>query len=784
MKSFAAQFASFMAAPFAAAVACTAADVAWVRHVVGVRWIGPAAWCARAGWALGVYLLFSVGAAAAGRGLWLLVRNRRWAKAWLERALRGPGIVFAIMATLWTAAVFDASLVFDAGTVRVYRSLLVWTPALLADGAVLAWLGVALYRQVWRRRGLRRCLMWLAVAALSVVAVLALTTVFAEFAIQRGAARFAVQSYAARAGTMWFSLSRSALGAGALWLFCFGGCGLLAGAAAFAADRFLPRVSRGLAAALCVAALAGLGVVAARSWRAQPPARAAAGAKDASQSVVLLTVDALRADYVSSYGAHAFTPNIGALAKRGVVFANATTAAPWTRPSFASLLLSAYPTVHGVGEQGIQHRRQGAHALPDRLTSLPEAFQAAGYTTQAFVSNSQLHRAFHFDRGFDDYVMYEDVGARTPWLTLEEAARPELMLVRRARRLLKLEPIYRRRHADEDARRHSGAMLAPADVFLVARAIEWVRTAPRPFFLWVHLIGVHDYGSYHFQRTGPPRARAPMARLIELAKTTRVGGPIMSDPYVPQYREDLRLAWPAPWTLSAPAAAEIDMAHYAQRYADNLQFVDAALGCLLDELQAQGLLGRGHVAFSSDHGEEFGEHEGGWHGRTQYQEVVHVPLILVSPTFGARAEQVRPPCSSISLAPTLLYLAGLPVPATFMGKSLAPLVAGQETEPRPVHSEFLDDPARERKARREGDMKCITSGGGHAAELYDLAKDPWEKHNLAQDNPYLLREMLRRLHAWERRQAGVAKKVRQGRKGRVTITEEMGEMLRRLGYED
>lgn len=116
-----------------------------------------------------------------------------------------------------------------------------------------------------------------------------------------------------------------------------------------------------------------------------------------SPSVVLLILDTLRADRLGCYGYKApVSPEIDALAERGVVFENVIAQSPWTRPSVGSMLTSRYPR-----SIGIYAERDGI--LDDRFTTLAECFSAAGYTTLGLTANPHLNRSFHFHQGFDHY---------------------------------------------------------------------------------------------------------------------------------------------------------------------------------------------------------------------------------------------------------------------------------------------------------------------------------------------------------------------------------------------
>jgi arylsulfatase A-like enzyme len=165
----------------------------------------------------------------------------------------------------------------------------------------------------------------------------------------------------------------------------------------------------------------------------------------AHPSVLLVTVDTLRADYLHSYGFPLeTTPHIDALAERGVVFERAIAAATLTAPAHASIMTGLYARQHSIGVRNGDTRLEG-------VTTLAEQFLAAGYETAAFVSNVVLRRRTGLDRGFESYD--------------DELVRGEIN--RKA---------YFERNAADTGR----------------LALQWLgERSERPFFLWVHLQDPH-----------------------------------------------------------------------------------------------------------------------------------------------------------------------------------------------------------------------------------------------------------------------------------------------------
>ena len=112
--------------------------------------------------------------------------------------------------------------------------------------------------------------------------------------------------------------------------------------------------------------------------------------------LVLITIDTLRADRVGAYGyGRARTPNIDALAARGVRFAHAFATAPITLPSHASVMSGRYPPGHGARHNGLR--------VDANVPTLAKTLSAAGFATGAFVSAFPLDARFGLTPGFDVY---------------------------------------------------------------------------------------------------------------------------------------------------------------------------------------------------------------------------------------------------------------------------------------------------------------------------------------------------------------------------------------------
>jgi choline-sulfatase len=160
-------------------------------------------------------------------------------------------------------------------------------------------------------------------------------------------------------------------------------------------------------------AVAALACVLAAACSRRPAGGEAAGPKP---SVLLVTIDTLRADRVGAYGyAQAQTPNLDALAREGVTFVEALSPAPLTLPAHATILSGLEPPHHGVHDNG-------TYVFPSDPPTLATVLKANGFATGAFVGAFVLDRRFGLARGFDEYD--DRIGRRRTGSSVLESERP------------------------------------------------------------------------------------------------------------------------------------------------------------------------------------------------------------------------------------------------------------------------------------------------------------------------------------------------------------------------
>jgi arylsulfatase A-like enzyme len=230
---------------------------------------------------------------------------------------------------------------------------------------------------------------------------------------------------------------------------------------------------------------------------------------------------------------------------------------------------------------------------------------------------------------------------------------------------------------------------------------------------------------------------------------------------------------------TSPTPAEVERLRAAYRV--DVERADAAFGALLDGLRARGRLERSVVVVLADHGEEFFEHGGQGHGKTLYQEVVHIPLAARLP--GARRAGVREPTplQHADLLPTLLGLLGAPSPPVD-GRDLSALwLLGRAPAPEVLASRLLfEKRTHDKVAARWGALKLIVNeeaGAARRLEMYDLAADPAEATDVLDRNAVVAGYLLGELRARRRSAVAGAPEERA-----PTSDPDALERLRALGY--
>lgn len=177
-----------------------------------------------------------------------------------------------------------------------------------------------------------------------------------------------------------------------------------------------------------------------------------------------------------------------------------------------------------------------------------------------------------------------------------------------------------------------------------------------------------------------------------------------------------------------------------ERYDDAVRHVDRGVARLVTYAR-RALHDRVIVVLTADHGEEFGEHGGVYHGSTLYEEQVRVPLVIAAPGLAHRT--VTAPVGLVDVAPTLLGLVGVSRPESMAGYDLRAVMVGLAEAPRAVFAGV-----NTRKMVVRGGHKLVVDLTRGVEELYDLESDPAERRNRAGDGLGVRSELRVELEAW------------------------------------
>lgn len=403
--------------------------------------------------------------------------------------------------------------------------------------------------------------------------------------------------------------------------------------------------------------------------------------REGAPNVLVIVVDALRADHLRSYGyGRATSPWIDSLAQGGTRFANAFSTSSWTLPSHVSLFTGMNSRVHGIGREDKR--------IPKTLPTLAGFLRDRGYRTAAFVGNVFWVTHDRVGLGFihfDDYFQSVWDGVlRTMYGRAFE---------RFVMRHLGYENIPARRLATDINR----------------LTLDWIDQDKRhPFFAFLNYFDVHD----PYLAPAPFRTKFSAGKEVGGILNWRVG---RSNPQI------------TPEQLRGEIAA----------YDGGIAYVDEQIHHLLAGLAARSL-DNTLVIVTSDHGEAFGEHGYYLHGNSLYRGQIQVPLIFSWPGHLPSGRVIEQPVTNAAIASSIAQLLG-PDSGSFPIRPLNGYWTGGNTNrSAPLASTEKKRWAPKGSPARVGSLDCVLTPEWHfiqnesrPIELYRWHSDPDEKQNLA-----------------------------------------------------
>lgn len=432
----------------------------------------------------------------------------------------------------------------------------------------------------------------------------------------------------------------------------------------------------------------------------------AANAQEAVRpDVVFIAIDDLN-DWIGALGGHpqARTPNIDALAARGMLFTNAHTPGTSCNPARTAILTGLKPATTGIYNNGGDWRYVDAlRGIP----TLPRTFRQQGYRT---LGAGKVFHAHTYDA--EGFFGYNDPNAWDDFYPSIARQLPD-----------EVGPATR--PANGSPSNFTGFDWSPVITDDAAmgdgQVVSWamrqmVAEDTKPQFL---AVGIYRP---HLPWYVPPKY-FEMHPLSEIVLPPTLDDDLDDVPEIAHGVRNLNGVENHQWVLEHGLWKQ-----GVQAYLASISFADAMVGWLIDALDRSGRADNTIIVLWSDHGFHLGEKQR-WRKWTLWQRTTHVPLIIVAPGLTTPASRSGKAVSLLDIYPTLAELAGIPVPSHVEGNSLMPLL--RDPDASWAHTAVTNNGYLEHSVRDE--RYRYTRHADGTEELYDVSADPNEWHNLAAD---------------------------------------------------
>ncbi len=476
-------------------------------------------------------------------------------------------------------------------------------------------------------------------------------------------------------------------------------------------------------------------------------------------NILLIMCDQLTAGALSCYGGPVQTPSIDQIAKHGVRFTQATCTTPYCSPTRASLITGMYPHAHGIVLNVNPRRQQGIgtedittekllsqagyrthhygkwHLEGDKLPYYPDMFRSGLEYREKMASVFTKVRRQDSAAWMNWYAWALPVDISPAFQALVDALgdrwknkRFAEFIVKMGRLKLPLEQCFDVQVAD-----------------LACRRLRALKKSQDPFMVTCSLIWPHDPNvvpSPYYEAFDPDKIKLP------------------GNSHVRERRFEQDWSREIVRGLGEPGLREFLRIYYGM-----VSLIDDQVGKILKTLDDTGGADDTVVIFTADHGDMMGGHGMVWKSTTAfYEEVVRVPL-LVRYRRKFRPQVSELAVDSTDMMPTLLELAGQPVPEQAQGQSLVPFLTGRQKTSRARQYTFSERVRGHAQGLRKvtGSTKAdfMIRGKGHKfiwyndgqEYLYDLKEDPAETKNLVSDPRYRCsrKELIAEMTNWLKR---------------------------------
>lgn len=438
-------------------------------------------------------------------------------------------------------------------------------------------------------------------------------------------------------------------------------------------------------------------------------------------NIILIIMDALSAEDMQLYGyQRPTTPFITDWAKSAFVFNRAYSTSNWTTPSTMSIMTGKRPWTHRVWHIA-EHNPVDFYG-----ETLPMVLKTYGYKTYAFVQNNFAHpRTLGINDFFDikdeSYTFWIYRSPIVRWYanfftnrnipakwSISENPFVKMFNIRPLR-----HPIY-------------GTVIRSEPVY--ERFFDVISKNPEePFFAWIHLYPPHDLYL-------PPEPYIGMFGDAKRFNTLKeqVDSNLLHREYKPERQKDVNIM--------------------RKRYDEFILYSDQTFKEFINRLEKTIDMSNTIIILTSDHGESFSHGFMGHNYFKFYEPLIHVPLIIKTPDATAN-RSIDMPIEQIDIAPTILDLAGIPIPKWMEGRSLTPLLRGNDLNTKSIISmQLIKNPVIGNKPIKrgtfaviDGDYKLIYFLKEKKVLLFNIRTDPEEVHDISKEETDIVRRLLKTL---------------------------------------